>query len=433
MPILYETIWLIKSGGEETLLLFFSVKTSISTISEHPLILMDKVLLISYLSAFISFSCRLKTLHFPIKASKYSQAPTSSIYTDIHLFVRNESKTRYRGIGEIMIMTMRPEIMKRIRKMPLVSDLKSRRFFRDKTPETCHILEVFLSYILGEKVKVKSISTQKHGYQKDERERIADIDLDISGGRRGMVEIQNWNGNVKEVAFSRWDGIRDIQRYQYGCRKCYVIVFFNIKNGRSKVWNGFRDKEKIVYSMKPDYHEDGMDERAFPEVANGIIILLNLKKLSERDDELGEISRDLLASNEKDIKNESVRERMKEVFTNEEEKRMCIEEERFIKSMAKKLVKEHEKKYEKKYEKKLKEIDRKLEEKDRKLEEKDKKLDEKDKKLEEIDKKLEESNKQLEEKDIAHVKFMLSLGATPEEISKGIRMPLERVNAILAI
>ena len=53
--------------------------------------------------------------------------------------------------------------------------------------------------------------------------------------------------------------------------------------------------------------------------------------------------------------------------------------------------------------------------------------------LEEIDKKLEESNKQLEEKDIAHVKFMLSLGATPEEISKGIRMPLERVNAILAI
>ena len=178
-----------------------------------------------------------------------------------------------------MIMTMRPEIMKRIRKMPLVSDLKSRRFFRDKTPETCHILEVFLSYILGEKVKVKSISTQKHGYQKDERERIADIDLDISGGRRGMVEIQNWNGNVKEVAFSRWDGIRDIQRYQYGCRKCYVIVFFNIKNGRSKVWNGFRDKEKIVYSMKPDYHEDGMDERAFPEVANGIIILLNLKKL----------------------------------------------------------------------------------------------------------------------------------------------------------
>ena len=339
-----------------------------------------------------------------------------------------------------MIMTMRPEIMKRIRKMPLVSDLKSRRFFRDKTPETCHILEVFLSYILGEKVKVKSISTQKHGYQKDERERIADIDLDISGGRRGMVEIQNWNGNVKEVAFSRWDGIRDIQRYQYGCRKCYVIVFFNIKNGRSKVWNGFRDKEKIVYSMKPDYHEDGMDERAFPEVANGIIILLNLKKLSERDDELGEISRDLLASNEKDIKNESVRERMKEVFTNEEEKRMCIEEERFIKSMAKKLVKEHEKKYEKKYEKKLKEIDKKLEEndkkleeKDKKLEEKDKKLDEKDKKLEEIDKKLEESNKQLEEKDIAHVKFMLSLGATPEEISKGIRMPLERVNAILAI
>ena len=101
-----------------------------------------------------------------------------------------------------MFMTFRSEIMERIRMMPLVSDLKSRRFFRDKTPETCHILEVFLSYILGENVKVKNINTQKHVYRKDEKERIADIDLEISGGRSGMAEIQNWNGKVKEVEFS---------------------------------------------------------------------------------------------------------------------------------------------------------------------------------------------------------------------------------------
>ena len=164
-----------------------------------------------------------------------------------------------------------------------------------------------------------------------------------------MAEIQNWNGKVKEVEFSRWDGIRDIQRYLYGDKKCYVLVFFNIKNGKSRVWNGFRKREMIVYSMKPDYHE-------------------------------------------KDIKNESVRKRVKAVFTKEEEKSMCIEEERLIKSIAKKMANEQVKKIE------------------------------------------EKQAKKIEENEIAHVKFMFfSLGATPEKISEGIKMPLERVKAILAM
>ena len=190
--------------------------------------------------------------------------------------------------------------------------------------------------------------------------------------------------------------------------KCYVFVLFNIKKGKSKVWDGFRNREMIVYSMKPDYHEEGMNERAFPEVANGIIILLNLKKLSDRNDELGEISRDLLASGEEEVKNEHVRKRMKEVFTNEEVKKMCLEEERFLKSEAKKLVKEQEKKIEEKIEKKVeKKIEKKIEEK--------------------IEKKIEE-------KETEHVRFMFfSLGATPEKISEGIKMPLEKVKAILAI
>ena len=117
-----------------------------------------------------------------------------------------------------------------------------------------------------------------------------------------------------------------------------------------------------------------------------------------------------MARDAKDIKNESVRKRVKEVFTKEEEKRMCIEEERMLKSLAKKLVKEQEKKIQKEQEKKY------------------------EKQLKENEKKLEESNKQLEEKDNDYIKFMFfSLKATPEEISEGIKMPLDRVKAILAI
>ena len=195
----------------------------------------------------------------------------------------------------------------------------------------------------------------------------------------------------------------------YGKKKRYVLVLFNIKNGKNKIWNGFRDKEMMVYAMKSEDYEEGMDKRAFPDIVNGIIILLNLNKLAERDDELGQISRDLLARDAKDIKNESVRKRVKEVFTKEEEKRMCIEEERMLKSLAKKLVKEQEKKYEKQ-------------------------LKENEKKLEESNKQLVDKEKKLEEKDNDYIKFMFfSLKATPEEISEGIKMPLDRVKAILAI
>ena len=178
----------------------------------------------------------------------------------------------------------------------------------------------------------------------------------------------------------------------YGRKKRYVLVLFNIKNGKNKIWDGFRDKEMMVYAMKSEDYEDGMDKRAFPDIVNGIIILLNLKKLAERNDELGEISRDLLANGAEDIKNESVRKRVKEVFTKEEEKSMCIEEERLIKSIAKKMANEQVKKIE------------------------------------------EKQAKKIEENEIAHVKFMFfSLGATPEKISEGIKMPLERVKAILAM
>ena len=79
---------------------------------------------------------------------------------------------------------------------------------------------------------------------------------------------------------------------------------------------------------------------------------------------------------------------------------MCIEEERLIKSIAKKMANEQAKKI---AEKQVKKIE-------------------------------EKQAKKIEENEIAHVKFMFfSLGATPEKISEGIKMPLERVKAILAI
>ncbi|MGN0840423.1 MAG: hypothetical protein ACI4NB_06285, partial [Candidatus Ornithospirochaeta sp.] len=61
-------------------------------------------------------------------------------------------------------------------------------------------------------------------------------------------------------------------------------------------------------------------------------------------------------------------------------------------------------------------------------------LKENEKKLEESNKQLVDKEKKLEEKDNDYIKFMFfSLKATPEEISEGIKMPLDRVKAILAI
>ena len=57
----------------------------------------------------------------------------------------------------------------------------------------------------------------------------------------------------------------------------------------------------------------------------------------------------------------------------------------------------------------------------------------KDKKLEESNKQLVDKEKKLEEKDNDYIKFMFSTGLSPEIISKGIKMPLDRVKAILAI
>ena len=38
-------------------------------------------------------------------------------------------------------------------------------------------------------------------------------------------------------------------------------ILHNIKNGKNKIWDGFRDKEMMVYTMKSEDYEEGMDKR----------------------------------------------------------------------------------------------------------------------------------------------------------------------------
>ncbi|MCI7605774.1 MAG: hypothetical protein MSS69_03335 [Spirochaetales bacterium] len=304
------------------------------------------------------------------------------------------------------------DLLTHIRALPLVSDLKFCRFFSDTTPQTRHIMEVFLSHALKEKVKVKKIIAQKHVYRGDGKERVADVDVEMGDGGNALVEMQVWDGKVSHVSFSRWDELRDVQRRHYGNKKRYLVVLLDIKAGKSKVWNGFRDRESIVYAMKPDVHEEGMSERVFPEVVDGIIILANHRKLAQRYDELGEICRDFLKKGKEEIKNEAVKARVDEVFTPEEENNMCMEEQRYINSQVKKNLE--------KKDREVKELKQKYQKREQEYLKKEKE-------------KEQEYLKKEQEKEISNVKSLFSQGISPEKISIGINIPLSRVKAILAM
>ena len=137
-----------------------------------------------------------------------------------------------------------------------------------------------------------------------------------------------------------------------------------------KIWDGFRDVEAISYSMKPDYHDPQMDEEFFPEEADGVIMLLNTEKLSKRSDALGDIFSDLLVPGNVELKNKDMEKRRKEVFTEEEVRKMCYEEQKM-----------HE--------------------------------------------------RLMEPFKIKSIKYMHSLGASAEDISKKTDEPLEKVKKIL--
>ena len=124
--------------------------------------------------------------------------------------------------------------------------------------------------------------------------------------------------------------------------------------------------------MKPDYHDGGMNEEIFPEEADGVIIFLNIERLSERKDTLGDIFHDLLVPGNVELKNKDMEKRRKEVFTEEEVRKMCIEEQKLV-------------------------------------------------------------DKFTEENRISDIKFMYTEGISPEKIAKGTKLTLEKVKKILEI
>ena len=124
--------------------------------------------------------------------------------------------------------------------------------------------------------------------------------------------------------------------------------------------------------MRPDYHDGGMNEEIFPEEADGVIIFLNTERLYGRKDTLGDIFHDLLVPGNVELKNKDMEKRRKEVFTEEEVRKMCIEEQKLV-------------------------------------------------------------DKFTEENRISDIKFMYTEGISPEKIAKGTKLTLEKVKKILEI
>ena len=99
---------------------------------------------------------------------------------------------------------------------------------------------------------------------------------------------------------------------------------------------------------------------------------MNTERLSGRKDTLGDIFHDLLVPGNVELKNKDMEKRRKEVFTEEEVRKMCIEEQKLV-------------------------------------------------------------DKFTEENRISDIKFMYTEGISPEKIAKGTKLTLEKVKKILEI
>ena len=269
-----------------------------------------------------------------------------------------------------------PKILEEIRKLSLSSDVKFNRFFSDLTPETRSVLETIIRHYIPGIKRIRSMTVQKHAFHDKGGGLIADIAMEMMNGETIWVEMQNWNGKKEEVKFSRWEHERNLQLKKSKEKGCYLLVLLNTNEseGKRKIWDGFRDIESIRYSMKPDYHDTQMDEEIFPGEADGVIMILNMERLSRRKDTLGDIFHDLLVPGNVELKNRDMEKRRKEVFTEEEEIAMCYEEQKMHERLLDAALEKHR---------------------------------------------------------IKDIKFMHSLGASAEEISKGIDIPLNKVKKIL--
>ena len=109
-----------------------------------------------------------------------------------------------------------------------------------------------------------------------------------------------------------------------------------------------------------------MDEEIFHEEADGVITFLNTERLSRRKDTLGDIFHNLLIPENEELKNKYMGKRRKEVFTEEEVRKTCNEEQKLV-------------------------------------------------------------DKFTEEDRISDIKFMYTEGISPEKIAKGTKLTLEKV------
>ena len=98
------------------------------------------------------------------------------------------------------------------------------------------------------------------------------------------------------------------------------------------------------------------------------------EKLSKRSDALGEIFHDLLVPGNEKLENKDMEKRRTEVFTEEEGRNMCYEEQKLVEKFAEEIA---------------------------------------------------------EKKRIPDIKFMASRGISAEDISEGTQLPLETVKKIL--
>ena len=113
-------------------------------------------------------------------------------------------------------------------------------------------------------------------------------------------------------------------------------------------------------------------------------MFLNMDKITKRRDDLGDIFSDLLVPGNVELKNKDMEKRRMEVFTEEEERKMCIEEQKLVEKYAVKYAVKYAEKY-------------------------------------------------AENTRVSAIKFMASQGISAEDISKGINYPLEKVKKILEI
>lgn len=136
--------------------------------------------------------------------------------------------------------------------------------------------------------------------------------------RNAAMEQQERRAIFLSLGKTSIDSIRASRNEQ-----CFLLVLYDTEDGSDELWQDFRDEEMAVYSMMSKKPLEKTNIYLFPVVANGVMIFLNLNKLSQRKDEIGEICHDLLAPGGVKLRNSAMEKRRKIAFTKKVVKEMC--------------------------------------------------------------------------------------------------------------